>query len=269
MILRSDAGDGVEGHGFPFALGRGNEIEVAALEALRPLVVGLDLDDIVGDSRSFSRLLTQDSQMRWLGPEKGVIHMAAAAVINVVWDLVSKLANKPLCKYLADLQPEQLAAMVDFQYLSDALTEDEAVEMLRRAERGKASRESRLLEHGFPAYATSPGWLGYSDDKLVRLSQSAADDGFTLIKLKVGGSVADDQRRLVLAREAVGPDVRIAIDANQNGMWGRPSSGWLNWRHTLRTGSRNRPAPTNRPARRYSRSRRHSKGGRSHQGCYR
>ena len=215
VILRTDAGDGVEGHGFCFTLGRGNEIEVSALEAFRPLVVGLDLADIVGDARGFFRLLTQDSQIRWLGPEKGVIHMAAAAIINAVWDLVSKLAGKPLWKYLADLSPERLAAMVDYQYLTDVLTEDEAVEMLQRAEPGKASREAWLLEHGFPAYATSPGWLGYSDDKLVRLCREAVDDGFKLIKLKVGGSVEDDQRRLALAREAVGPDVLIAIDANQ------------------------------------------------------
>lgn len=215
VILRTDGDDGVEGHGFCFTLGRGNEIAVGALEAFRPLVVGLDLADIVGGARGFFRLLTQDSQIRWLGPEKGVIHMAAAAIVNAVWDLVSKLAGKPLWKYLADLSPEQLAAIVDFQYLSDVLTEDEAVAILRRSERGKASRERRLLEHGFPAYATSPGWLGYSDEKLVRLSREAVDDGFELIKLKVGGSVEDDQRRLALAREAVGPDVLIAIDANQ------------------------------------------------------
>ena len=215
VILRTDAGDGVEGHGFCFTLGRGNEIEVAALEALVPLVVGLDLADIVADSRSFSRLLTQDSQMRWLGPEKGVVHMAAAAIITAVWDLAAKTAGKPLWKYLADLTPEQLAAMVDYQYLSDALTEEEAVEMLRRAESGKAARERLLMEHGYPAYATSPGWLGYSDAKLVRLCREAVEDGFTLIKLKVGGTIEDDQRRLRLAREAVGPDVLIAVDANQ------------------------------------------------------
>ena len=215
LILRTDAVDGVEGHGFCFTLGRGNEIEVAAIRALGRMVVGMALADIVGDPRGFYRLLTQDSQMRWLGPEKGVVHMASAAVINAVWDLVSKLSGKPLWKYLADLSPEELAGMADFQYLSDVLPEDEAVEMLRRAEPGKASREARLLEHGFPAYATSPGWLGYSDEKLVRLSREAVDAGFELIKLKVGGSVADDQRRLALARDAVGPDVLIAIDANQ------------------------------------------------------
>jgi len=213
VVLRTEAGD--EGHGFCFTLGRGNEIEVAAIEALGRMVAGLDIGDIVRDSRGFYRLLTQDSQMRWLGPEKGVVHMAAAAVINAVWDMVSKLAGKPLWKYLADLPPQELAAMADFQYLSDALTEDEAVEMLRRAEGGKADRESWLLEHGIPAYATSPGWLGYSDEKLVRLCGEAVDDGYNLIKLKVGGSVADDQRRLALARDAVGPDTRIAIDANQ------------------------------------------------------
>ena len=215
VVLRTDAGDGLEGHGFCFTLGRGNEIEVAALDAILPSVVGLDLDGIEGDPRAFSRLLTQDSQMRWLGPEKGVVHMASAAIINAVWDLISKVAGKPLWKYLADLSPAELAAIVDYQYLSDALTEDEAVEMLGRAERGKESREGRLLKDGFPAYATSPGWLGYSDAKLVRLCRQAVDDGFKLIKLKVGGSVEDDHRRLGLAREAVGPDVRIAIDANQ------------------------------------------------------
>ncbi|MCG5436911.1 enolase C-terminal domain-like protein [Micromonospora foliorum] len=211
LVLSTD--DGPDGHGFTFTIGRGNDVCRAAIEALVPYVVGLDPDTV--DLGAFARSLTQDSQLRWLGPEKGVMHLAAAAVINAMWDLVAKRAGKPVWRYLADLSPEQIVDLVDWRYLTDALTPDEALEILRAAEPGRADRIARLTERGYPAYTTSPGWLGYSDDKVVRLARQAVADGFTQIKLKVGVDAADDVRRLKIAREAVGPQIRIALDANQ------------------------------------------------------
>ncbi|MEU1748352.1 L-fuconate dehydratase [Micromonospora arida] len=211
LVLSTD--DGPDGHGFTFTIGRGNDVCRAAIDALVPYVVGLDPDTV--DLGAFARSLTQDSQLRWLGPEKGVMHLAAAAVINAMWDLVAKRAGKPVWRYLADLSPEQVVDLVDWRYLTDALTPDEALEILRAAEPGRADRIARLTERGYPAYTTSPGWLGYSDDKVVRLARQAVADGFTQIKLKVGADAADDVRRLKIAREAVGPQIRIALDANQ------------------------------------------------------
>lgn len=206
------------GHGLAFTVGRGNDVQVAAIRALVPLVVGLTVDDVLADLRGFSRRLTGDSQLRWLGPEKGAIHMAAAAIVNAVWDLYGRREGKPVWRLLSELSPEQLVDLVDFRYLRDALTPREALEILRRAEPGRAERTADLVERGYPAYTTTPGWLGYSDDKLVRLAKEAVADGFPQIKLKVGANLEDDVRRLRLARDAVGPDIRIGVDANQ--AWG-------------------------------------------------
>jgi L-fuconate dehydratase len=215
LILRTDAGDGLEGHGFAFTIGRGNDVQTAAIEALRDHVVGLDLDATLNDLGGFWKSLVHDSQLRWLGPEKGVMHMAIGAVVNAVWDLAAKRAGVPLWKLLSDLTPEQIVDLVDFRYLTDALTPDEALEILRKAQAGRGEREALLRERGYPAYTTTPGWLGYDDAKLVRLCHEAVAEGFTQIKLKVGADLDDDIRRMRLAREAVGPDVRIAVDANQ------------------------------------------------------
>ncbi|MET9677795.1 L-fuconate dehydratase [Streptomyces sp. NPDC006482] len=215
VILRTDAGDGLEGHAFAFTIGRGNEVQAAAIAALRPHVVGLSVDAVCADPGLVSRALNEDSQLRWLGPEKGVIHMAIGAVVNAVWDLAAKRAGKPVWKLLADSSPEWLARQVDYRYIEDALRPDEAVALLREGRKGAAEREARLLARGYPGYTTSPGWLGYSDEKLTRLAREAVADGFTQIKLKVGADLADDIRRMRTAREAVGPDIRIAIDANQ------------------------------------------------------
>ncbi len=218
--------DGRQGFGLAFTVGRGNEITVAAVRSLAPLVVGMPVADVFGDLGAFSTRLTRDSQLRWLGPEKGVIHMAAAAVVNAVWDLRARIEGKPVWELLADLPPEELVSLVDFRYLADALTRDEALDLLLAAEPGRAARKAHLLESGYPAYTTTPGWLGYTDDKLVRLSKEAVADGFTQIKLKVGADREADLRRMRLARAAVGPDVRIAIDANQ--AWGVPQAiDWL------------------------------------------
>ncbi|WP_100445366.1 enolase C-terminal domain-like protein [Glycomyces xiaoerkulensis] len=209
VVLHAD--DGFEGHGFTFTIGRGNDVCCAAIEALADHVIGRDVDDL----GEFHRRLTHDSQIRWLGPEKGVMHLAAAALVNAAWDLAARRAGVPVWKYLSGLTPEQIVDCVDWRYLSDALTPGEALDLLRAAEPGKAARIAELERDGYPAYTTSPGWLGYSDEKVVRLAREAVADGYGQIKLKVGADLADDRRRLAAAREAVGPDVRIAVDANQ------------------------------------------------------
>ena len=213
--LRTDADDGHTGHGFVFTIGRGNDVQVAAIEALADQLVGREVEPLLDDMGGTWRSFVHDSQLRWLGPEKGVMHMAIGAVVNALWDLRAKRAGRPLWQVLAALSPEELVDLVDFRYLTDALTRDEALELLRATEPGRAEREKQLLDTGYPAYTTTPGWLGYDDAKLERLCREAVADGFTQIKLKVGGDLADDVRRLGIARRTVGPDIRIAVDANQ------------------------------------------------------
>ncbi|WP_203840547.1 enolase C-terminal domain-like protein [Winogradskya humida] len=220
VILRTEAG--FEGHGFTFTIGRGNEVCRAAIDALAPMVLGQDATDL----GEFARRLTHDSQIRWLGPEKGVVHLAAAALINAAWDLAATAAGKPLWRLLSDLTPDQIVDLVDWRYLTDALAPSEALDLLEKARPGREQRIAHLIEHGYPAYTTSPGWLGYSDDKLVRLSREAVADGYTQIKLKVGDNLEDDVRRLALARRTVGDDIRIAVDANQRWDVG-PALDWM------------------------------------------
>ncbi|HEX3711380.1 MAG TPA: enolase C-terminal domain-like protein [Trebonia sp.] len=217
VVLRTDT-DGLEGTALCFTIGRGNEIVVAAVEALRRHVVDRSVEDIVTDLGGFSAAMIGDSQLRWLGPEKGVMHMAIGAVVNAAWDLAAKVAGKPVWRLLAEMTPEQIVALVDFRYLEDALTPGEALRILTAAQAGRAGRIAELERSGHPAYTTTPGWIGYSDEKLVALSRQAVADGFTQIKLKVGADTKDDVRRMALAREAVGPGIRIAVDANQR--WG-------------------------------------------------
>jgi L-fuconate dehydratase len=206
---------GERGSSLVFTIGRGTDVQVAAVRALEPLVVGRSLRNVLDDMGAFSRSLVGDSPTRWLGPEKGIAHMAVGAVVNALWDLKARLAGRPLWKLLADMAPAELVDLVDFRYIDDALTREEALELLLAAQDGRAQREAWLLENGLPAYATTPGWLGYDDEKLIRLSREAVADGFTMIKLKVGADLAEDERRLALMRDTVGPDVRIALDANQ------------------------------------------------------
>jgi L-fuconate dehydratase len=213
VILRTD--EGPAGHGFAFTIGRGTEVQAAAIRALAPHIVGRDVGDLCTDLGGFYRELIGDSQLRWLGPEKGIMHMATGAVVNAAWDLTAKRAGKPVWKLLADMTAEQLVGLVDWRYISDALTPEEALELLRSRTPGRREREASLLADGYPAYATSPGWLGYSDEKLTRLAREAVMAGFGHIKLKVGANLDDDMRRLRVAREAVGWDIGIAIDANQ------------------------------------------------------
>ncbi|MEU1195059.1 L-fuconate dehydratase [Streptomyces sp. NPDC005813] len=215
VVLRTDDVDLPEGHGFTFTIGRGNDVQVAAIEALRGHVIGRPVDELCADPGSLGRDLIGDSQLRWLGPEKGVMHMAIGAVLNAVWDLAAKRARKPLWRLLADADPEWLVGQVDFRYITDALTPQEALDLLRRGKKGAEQRRAALLERGFPAYTTSPGWLGYDDEKLTRLAAEAVTAGFRQIKLKVGADLDDDLRRCRVARSVVGPGIRIAIDANQ------------------------------------------------------
>ncbi|MZF86049.1 L-fuconate dehydratase [Streptomyces sp. SID5643] len=215
VVLRTDACDGLEGHGFTFTIGRGNDVQVAAIGALRPHLVGRSVEELCADPGSVNRDLIGDSQLRWLGPEKGVMHMAIGAVVNAVWDLAAKRAGQPLWRLLAHAEPEWLVSQVDFRYIADVLTPGEALRLLREGRAGLAEREAVLLERGYPGYTTSPGWLGYPDEKLTRLAKQAVADGFTQIKLKVGADLADDVRRMRTARAAVGDGIRIAIDANQ------------------------------------------------------
>ena len=218
VVLETDHPAGLAGHGLTFTIGRGNELCVQAIELLAPHVLGRTLEEIAGDMGRFWRELVGDSQLRWLGPEKGVVHLATAAVVNAVWDLYAKLEGKPLWKLLSDMSPEQLVACVDFRYIDDVLNPAEATAILGRLAEGRAEREAEMLRDGYPAYTTSAGWIGYSDEKIRKLAGEAMAAGFTHLKLKVGGDPASDLRRARILREAIGPDRRLMLDANQ--VWG-------------------------------------------------
>jgi L-fuconate dehydratase len=212
-IVRTD--DGLDGHGFTFTIGRGNEVCVAAIEALAPLVIGLRTEDVFADMGAFWRRLTGDSQLRWIGPEKGVIHLATAALVNAVWDLYAKRERKPLWKLLVDMSPEELVGCVDFRYITDALTPGAALELLQERAPTRAKREAEMIEYGFPAYTTSAGWLGYEDEKVRALVREAQAAGWTYFKLKVGVDLESDVRRAALLREEIGSAARLMMDANQ------------------------------------------------------
>ncbi len=213
VVLETDGAH--EGHGLTFTIGRGNEICVAAIEALGALVIGLDLNWITEDMGRFWRHITGDSQLRWIGPDKGAIHLATGAVVNAAWDLWAKEAGKPVWQLVGEMSPEEIVRLIDFRYLTDAITPDEALALLRAAAPGKAERVAKLKAEGYPCYTTSAGWLGYSDDKLRRLCREAKEAGFTHTKFKVGRDLDDDIRRLTIAREVLGEDMNIMIDANQ------------------------------------------------------
>jgi L-fuconate dehydratase len=215
VILKTDSPEGLEGHGLTFTIGRGNEVCVAAINSLKPLILGKTLETFTANMAGFWRMLTGDSQLRWIGPEKGVIHMATAAVVNAVWDLFAKVEGKPLWKLLADMRPEELVSCIDFRYIRDALTPEEAYEILRRNESTRHLREAEMRRTGFPAYTTSTGWLGYSDEKVRRLCQEAVAAGWSHFKMKVGVNLEDDIRRAALIRGEIGPERKLMMDANQ------------------------------------------------------
>ena len=214
VILGTDA-PGKEGHGLTFTIGRGNEICCAAIKALEPLVVGLDMAWVAEDMGRFWRHITSDSQLRWIGPDKGAIHLATGAVVNAVWDLWAKLEGVPVWKLVSRMSPEEIVKLIDFRYITDCITPEEALAMLKAQDAGKAERLATLEREGYPCYTTSAGWLGYDDDKLRRLCKEAIDAGFNHVKMKVGRDKADDVRRLTIAREVLGPDRHLMIDANQ------------------------------------------------------
>ncbi len=215
VIFSTDSPQGLAGHGLTFTIGRGNEICVAAINALAPKIIGRTLESLTADMRAFWREITGDSQLRWIGPEKGAIHLAAAAVINAIWDLYAKVEGKPLWKLLADMMPEQLVACIDFRYITDVLTPEEALTMLHERAATRGEREQEMLVSGYPAYTTSAGWLGYSDEKLIALCQEALGQGWSYFKLKVGANAEDDVRRARLMRQVIGPDSYLMMDANQ------------------------------------------------------
>ncbi|MFY0988839.1 L-fuconate dehydratase [Halomonas sp. C05BenzN] len=215
VILHTDEADGPRGHGLTFTIGRGNEIVVTAVKSLAPLVEGRDLAAITDDMGAFWRAITGDSQLRWIGPDKGAIHLATAAIVNAVWDLWAKREGKPVWKLLVDMTPEQLVRCLDFRFVTDALTPEEAIALLRRREAGKAEREAEMRRDGFPGYTTSAGWLGYPDDKVRRLAREALAEGWTHFKQKIGGDLDEDARRAALLREEIGWERVLMMDANQ------------------------------------------------------
>jgi L-fuconate dehydratase len=215
VVLVTDAGDGLEGHGLTFTTGRGNELCVAAVESLAPFVVGRRVEEIRADPGAFWAALVGDGQLRWVGPEKGVIHLATAAIVNAVWDLLAKRSGLPLWKLLADMAPEEIVRAIPFRHITDALTPAEALEMLQRRLDGRAVREAELRARGYPAYTTSSGWLGYSDEKIRRLARAGVAAGWTHFKLKVGSDLSDDVRRASILRGEIGDDRVLMLDANQ------------------------------------------------------
>ncbi len=219
VTLQTDAGNGLEGHGLTFTCGRGNEIVKAAADALAPRVIGCTLEEITADMGAFwHRLTAGDSQLRWLGPDKGVMHLAAAAIVNALWDLWAKTEGKPVWKLLVDMAPEDLVRCLDFSYVTDALTPQEAIGLLRTKMPTRADREAEMQAQGYPGYTTAAGWLGYSEEKLRGLAREAVAAGWTHFKQKVGGNLAEDIRRATILREEIGWDRTLMMDANQ--VWG-------------------------------------------------
>ena len=216
VVLHTDSNQGLEGHGLTFTIGRGNEICVAAIKALQHFVIGRTLGELTENMGAFWReITTSDSQLRWLGPDKGVMHLATAAIVNAVWDLWAKSVNKPVWKMLADMTPEELVACLDFRFVTDAITPEEALALLRRNLAGRATRAREMQEEGYPGYTTSAGWLGYTEEKIRRLAREGVAEGWTHFKQKVGGNLADDMRRASILREEIGWDKKLMMDANQ------------------------------------------------------
>ena len=213
VVLHTDGGP--EGHGLTFTIGRGTEVVCAACRSLAPMVEGRTLGEIVNRFLGFHRSLTNDSQARWIGPEKGVIHLATAAIVNAVWDLWGKVEGKPVWRLVCDLDPEQLVELLEFRYLDDVLTRDRALEILKEKAVDRERRIDELMEHGYPAYTTSAGWLGYSDEKIRALCEEAMAEGWNHFKIKVGQDLDDDRRRCRIVRETIGPDRHLMTDANQ------------------------------------------------------
>jgi len=215
VILKTNHPEGIEGHGLTFTIGRGNELCVAGIKSLSHLIIGKSLNTFTKDMGAFWKMITGDSQLRWLGPEKGVIHLATGAIVNAVWDLYAKVEKKPLWRLLTDMNPEELVKCIDFTYITDAITPEEALDLLKINHKSKQERIDLLLEKGYPAYTTSAGWLGYSDEKMRRLCKEAKAEGFKHMKIKVGSDLRDDIRRSAIIRKEIGDDLKLMMDANQ------------------------------------------------------
>jgi len=215
VVLKTDSSEGFEGHGLSFTMGRGTEVCISAINALKGYVQGQTLETITEDMGAFWRRMTSDGQLRWLGPEKGVIHLATSALVNAVWDLYAKVNKKPLWKLLVDMEPEEVIRCIDFRYVTDFLTPEEALVILHNNRETRNIREEKLLKEGFPAYITSTGWLGYSDEKTRQLSEKAKNEGWTYFKMKVGRDIKDDMRRAGIIRDVIGRDCKLMMDANQ------------------------------------------------------
>lgn len=229
VILATDSATGLAGHGMTFTIGRGNEVCVAAINALKPLLIGHTLESFTANMGAFWRYITGDSQLRWIGPEKGVIHLATAAVVNAVWDLYAKVEGKPLWQLVADMTPEEVVKCIDFRYITDALTPDEALAILRRHAPTKGEREAEMHRSGYPAYTTSAGWLGYTDEQMRCLCRDAIAQGWTHFKMKVGANLEDDRRRARILREEIGFERKLMMDANQKWDVGEA----IEWMHHL------------------------------------
>ncbi|MFG6285458.1 enolase C-terminal domain-like protein [Actinotignum schaalii] len=229
--VKTDADDGIIGVGFVFTIGRGNDVVCKAIDSMAQALIGRNVEELLDNMRLAWDLFVHDSQLRWLGPEKGVEHMAIGALLSALWDIKAKRAGKPLWRLLGEMEPEELVSTLDFRYMTDALRPEEAIEILRAGQHGKEERIANLIANGYPGYSTAPGWLGYSDEKMVALAKEETEvKGFKQIKLKVGRDVAEDIRRLGLARDAIGPDVKLAVDANQ--VWDVPQAiSWINEFH--------------------------------------
>lgn len=214
VILKTNDAN-LEGHGLTFTVGRGNELCIAAIQSLSYLLIGKSMNDLTANMGGFWQMMTSDSQLRWLGPDKGIIHLATAALVNAVWDLYAKIEGKPLWKLVADMTPEQFVGCIDFTYLKDVITAEEALQMLKKQADTKGERIDYLLENGYPAYTTSAGWMGYSEEKIRRLSREAKTEGWKYLKMKVGGDINEDVRRAEIIREEIGSNIKLMMDANQ------------------------------------------------------
>ena len=215
VIIKTDHPEGIEGHGLTFTIGRGNELCVQAIYSLSYLIIGKTLESFTQNMAGFWKMITGDSQLRWLGPEKGIIHLATGAIVNAVWDLYAKIEKKPLWKLISDMSPEQLMSCIDFSYITDAITKEEALKILKKSNDAKEDRINYLLKNGYQAYTTSAGWLGYSDEKIRHLCKEAKRDGWKMLKMKVGSDLRDDVRRASIIREEIGNDLKLMMDANQ------------------------------------------------------
>jgi L-galactonate dehydratase len=238
------------GHGMTFTIGRGNEIVCAAIPLLVDRIKGKSLDDLVGNWGQTWRYLVSDSQLRWIGPEKGVIHLALGAVVNAIWDLWAKMLEKPVWRIVADMSPEEFVRCIDFRYIVDAITPEEALDILKTQEPGKAQRIRDAEQNkAVPAYTTSAGWLGYGKEKMQSLLIETMNQGYKHFKLKVGTSVEQDKERLSIAREVIGYDKGsiLMVDANQvrvlvQSLYSMQHRNWTKLSYHYRSGPSHKPS---------------------------